>query len=83
MPAYLISLVLFFLIGQLREITAPPVDPTEALGALASLYNITLWCLLPILVLLLLGIRRYPAFLSILIGTLAGALVAVFANSRW
>ena len=35
-PAYLISLVLFFLIGQLREITAPPVDPTEALGALAS-----------------------------------------------
>ena len=29
------------------------------------------------MVLLLLGIRRYPAFLSILIGTLAGALVAV------
>jgi NhaC family Na+:H+ antiporter len=48
-----------------------------ALEALASTYNITLWNLLPILVLLLLGLRKYPAFLSILIGTLAGALVAV------
>ena len=40
-------------------------------------YNISLWNLLPVLVLLLLGLRKYPAFLSILIGTLVGALVAV------
>ena len=40
-------------------------------------YNISLWNLLPVVVLLLLGLRKYPAFLSILIGTLAGALVAV------
>jgi NhaC family Na+:H+ antiporter len=81
-PAYLITLVIFFVIGQRAEITAPPVDPTEALNALASTYNITLWNLLPILVLLLLGIRKYPAFLSILIGTLAGALVAVFLQPQ-
>jgi NhaC family Na+:H+ antiporter len=47
------------------------------LAALASVYTITLWNLLPIVVLLALGFRRYPAFLSILIGTLAGALVAI------
>jgi Na+:H+ antiporter, NhaC family len=76
-PAYLISLVLFFLIGLLVEISAPPMDKTAALDALASTYNITLWNLLPILVLLLLGLRKYPAFLSILIGTLVGAVVAV------
>ena len=76
-PAYLISLVLFFLIGWFGQVTPPPMDPTAALAALASVYTISLWNLLPILVLLLLGIRRYPAFLSILIGTLAGALVAV------
>jgi NhaC family Na+:H+ antiporter len=81
-PAYLISLVIFFFIGQRAEIAAPAMDPTEALGALASTYNITLWNLLPILVLLLLGIRKYPAFLSILIGTLAGALVAVFLQPQ-
>jgi NhaC family Na+:H+ antiporter len=74
-PAYLISLVIFFLIG--RNIDIPPVDTTATLQALESAYNISLWNLLPVLVLLLLGIRKYPAYLSILIGTLVGALVAV------
>jgi len=76
-PAYLLSLVMFFLIGWLNETPIPPVDTAEALAALESVYNISLWTLLPIAVLLLLGLRKYPAFLSILIGTLAGALVAV------
>lgn len=75
-PAYLISLALFFLIGRSGQV-APPMDPTAALSALSSVYTISLWNLLPIFVLLLLGIRKYPAFLSILIGTLAGAAVAV------
>jgi NhaC family Na+:H+ antiporter len=75
-PAYLISLVIFFFIGRNVEISAA-TDTTAALQALESSYNISLWNLLPVLVLLLLGIRKYPAFLSILIGTLVGALVAV------
>jgi NhaC family Na+:H+ antiporter len=53
------------------------VDTSQALTTLASAYTITLWDLLPMAVLLLLGFRKYPAFLSILIGALAGALVAV------
>jgi NhaC family Na+:H+ antiporter len=76
-PAYLISLVLFFLLGRSLDIGAAPLATRTALQALEDSYNISLWNLLPVLVLLLLGIRRYPAFLSILIGTLAGALVAV------
>ena len=76
-PAYLISLVIFFFIGRNLQMSVPPVDTTATLQALESSYNISLWNLIPVLVLLLLGIRRYPAFLSILIGTLAGALVAV------
>ena len=75
-PAYLISLVIFFFIGRINEISAA-VDTTATLQALESSYNISLWNLLPVLVLLLLGLRKYPAFLSILIGTLVGALVAV------
>lgn len=81
-PAYLISLVIFFLIGRFGEISAPPVDTAVVLQELASTYHISLWNLLPILVLLLLGIRRYPAFLSILIGTLVGALVAVIMQPQ-
>jgi len=81
-PAYLLALVGFFLIGIFKEVSAPPVDTEVALQALASTYHITLWNILPIVVLLLLGIKRYPAFLSILIGTLVGALVAVVAQPQ-
>jgi NhaC family Na+:H+ antiporter len=76
-PAYLISLVIFFFIGRNADVGTVPVDATGTLQALASSYHISLWNLLPVLVLLLLGIRKYPAYLSILIGALAGALVAV------
>lgn len=76
-PAYLIALIIFFLIGRNVNVGAVPIDTTASLQALESSYNISLWNLLPVLVLLVLGIRKYPAFLSILIGTLAGALVAI------
>jgi NhaC family Na+:H+ antiporter len=76
-PAYLISLIIFFLIGRNAAVMAPPVETDVALNALASTYHISPWNLLPVLVLLLLGLRKYPAFLSILIGALVGALVAI------
>jgi NhaC family Na+:H+ antiporter len=76
-PAYLIALVIFFFIGRNLQVSVPPEQITAVLQALESSYNISLWNLLPVLVLLLPGLRKYPAFLSILIGTLAGALVAV------
>ena len=79
-PAYLIALVIFFFIG--RSVDIPPVDTTATLQALESAYNISLWNLLPVLVLLLLGLRKYPAFLSILIGTLVGALVAIILQPQ-
>ena len=78
-PAYLISLVLFFFMGRSSGID-PSVDTTAALTALSDVYNISLWNLLPIAVLLVLGLRKYPAFLSILIGTLIGGLVAVLTQ---
>jgi NhaC family Na+:H+ antiporter len=58
------------------------VDTEVVLQTLASTYHIGVWNLLPIVVLLLLGIKKYPAFLSILIGTLVGALVAVLAQPQ-
>ena len=78
-PAYLIALALFFFMGRSSGID-PSVDTTPALTALSDVYNISLWNLLPIAVLLVLGLRKYPAFLSILIGTLVGGVVAVLTQ---
>jgi NhaC family Na+:H+ antiporter len=81
-PAYLIALVLYFLIGRFGAFDAPPVDKSAAMASIAETYNVSLWTLLPVVVLMLLGFRKYPAFLSILIGALTGALVAVFLQPQ-
>lgn len=77
-PAFGISLILYFLIGKFGSFDVPPVDKSVALNALSSTYYISVLTLLPVVVLLLLGFRKYPAFLSILIGALVGGLVSVF-----
>jgi Na+:H+ antiporter, NhaC family len=81
-PAYLIALVMFFLLSRNLQTNVSSEDINAVLQALEASYNISLLNLLPVLVLLLLGIRRYPAYLSILIGTLTGALVAVFLQPQ-
>lgn len=81
-PAYVISLVLFFFLGRSSATSVPSVDTDAALQALGSAFTISLWTLLPIVVLLVLGFRKYPAFLSILIGALVGGLVAIILQSE-
>jgi NhaC family Na+:H+ antiporter len=76
-PAYLIALVGFLILGLTGGTAAPPIDKQAALDALSSVYAIGLWTLIPVVVLLILSFRRFPAFMAILIGTLVGGLVAV------
>jgi NhaC family Na+:H+ antiporter len=76
-PAFGLALLLFFILGQRQEIVPPPMNTDEVLAVISSVYNISIWNLLPIVVLLVLGLRKFPPFLSILIGTLTGGLVAV------
>jgi NhaC family Na+:H+ antiporter len=76
-PAYLIALGGFLILGLTGGAAAPPIDKQAALDALSSVYAIGLWTLLPVVVLLILSFRRFPAFMAILIGTLVGGLVAV------
>jgi NhaC family Na+:H+ antiporter len=76
-PAFLLALVGFLILGLTAGTAAPPIDKQAALDALSGVYAIGIWTLLPVVVLLVLSFRRFPAFLAILIGTLAGGLVAV------
>ena len=81
-PAYLITLAIFFGYGLFGKVTPPPIDTEQALAVLASAYNITLLNLLPVLVLLILSFRRFPAFLSILVGALTAGIMAVFLQPQ-
>jgi NhaC family Na+:H+ antiporter len=76
-PALGIALLVFAFIGLTNDVPLPPVEKDAVLAALSSAYNINLWNFLPVAVLLFLSLRRYPAFLTILAGTLTGGIVAV------
>ena len=78
-PALGISLVVFFVLG----LTADPSGATSteaAQDALEGAFNITAWTLLPLLLLVVFSIRKFPPFLSILGAGLFAGILALFTQ---
>jgi NhaC family Na+:H+ antiporter len=77
-PSFLISLVLFTIIGLNTEAAAAPVDSIEsARSLLRENYTIAWPTILPLVLLLVLAMRKVSAFPTIAIGALAGCVVAL------
>lgn len=64
-PAYAISLLVFIVLGLVTP-TQGAVDVSMAQAALAKAFDISIFSLLPLIVLLVLTIRKVPPFLTIL-----------------
>ena len=78
-PALGISLVIFFFLG----LTSDPdgaISTDAARAALAEAFNISLWNLLPLLLLVFFSIRKFPPFLSILGSALFAGILAPFTQ---
>jgi NhaC family Na+:H+ antiporter len=77
-PSFLISLVLFTVIGLNTEAAAAPVESIEsARSLLGENYTIAWPTILPLVLLLILAMRKVSAFPTIAIGALAGCVVAL------
>ena len=76
LPSILIALVIFAVIG-LRGVFSAPLDLTIVLEAIESIFNVGLLTLIPLLVVLIMSLRRIAAFSTILVGALVGGLMAV------
>ena len=77
-PSFLISLVLFTIIGLNTEAAAAPVESIEsARSLLRENYTIAWPTILPLVLLLVLAMRKVSAFPTISIGALAGCVVAL------
>jgi NhaC family Na+:H+ antiporter len=77
-PSFLISLVLFSLIGWNSETSQAPAGSIEAArDILSSSYTIAWPAILPLALLLVLAMRKVSAFPTIAIGALAGCVVAL------
>jgi NhaC family Na+:H+ antiporter len=75
-PAAIISVVLFALIGLATPASGAGFDPAEAQAVLAQVYAITPLNLIPMVVLVILSVRRAPAFLSIFGSALLAGVLA-------
>lgn len=77
-PAFLISAVVFFFIG--RNYTIANFDPSavnDYLVGLQSLFNIRLFALLPIILVIVLLVLKLDALPTILLGAVSGGIVAM------
>jgi Na+:H+ antiporter, NhaC family len=71
-PALAITLGIFFFMGEPGDF-----DAAEKLGNIRDTFDVSLVHFLPLLVVIVLAVRRVPPFTTIMLGALAGALLAV------
>jgi NhaC family Na+:H+ antiporter len=82
LPALLIALGLYAFIGLNAGEVVAPIDKSAALAVLDATYRISVVNLLPLVVLLILAVRRAPAFAAILTGALIGGVMAVLVQPQ-
>ena len=80
-PAVLIALALFTFIGLSNAATGSGFDPTTAQAALANEFWISPLNLLPMVLLIVLSVRRAPPFLSIFASALFAGILACFTQT--
>ena len=77
-PAFLIAVVVFFVLGLTRPDTVTSAETTSDLDKLNQVFNITPLALLPLVLLAYLSIRKVPASLALLASTLFAGVLGAF-----
>jgi NhaC family Na+:H+ antiporter len=78
-PAFLIGFALFFVIG-LRTPTAVGIDTAVELKELDQVYNITFWNLVPLVVLVILSVRKAPPAMALMAAAILAGVMAPFTQ---
>ncbi|WP_237054885.1 Na+/H+ antiporter NhaC [Microbulbifer sediminum] len=78
MPAFIIALVVFSIIGLRVDASGASAEDIELLlGALQEEFNISLVSMLPLALLLFMAWRKVPAYPTLIIGALVGCVIAL------
>jgi NhaC family Na+:H+ antiporter len=77
-PAFVIALVVFFVLGLNGTDTVPSAETTSDLDKLNQIFDITPLALLPLVLLGFLSIRKVPAYLALLASTLFAGVLGAF-----
>lgn len=76
-PSFVLALLLFTLIGFNSDVSADLARIDEISAVLQKNFAISAWALVPLLVLLAMAVKKVPAFPTVFIGALLGAVWAV------
>ena len=76
-PSFVISLLIFLLIGLSMDNTQNSNDITNLLMAIESSFNISPWLFLVPVIVLLLIMKKVPALPALFVGTLLGGIFAI------
>ncbi|MCB5227616.1 Na+/H+ antiporter NhaC [Alishewanella sp. 16-MA] len=76
-PSIILALFGFVIIGFNSDVSADFQHITDISNILQQQFNISLWSLVPLLVLLVMAIKKVPAFPTVFIGALLGGVWAV------
>ena len=79
-PSFLIALVLFAVVGFGAEVGADSASLRELKTTLDSVFNVTPWSLLPLVVVFFMAYKKVPPMPTILFGALLGGLLAVITQ---
>src|SRR5262245_10206905 len=76
-PAFIIAMIFFFLLGLFGP-DVKPVDTNVELKELDRVFNISVWTLLPLVLLVGLSLKKVPASLVLMASALFSGVLAVF-----
>jgi Na+:H+ antiporter, NhaC family len=76
-PAFLLTLALFALLGQTEAL-----ESHHAMGEIGQHFNISPWSFAPLALVFALALLRFPPFVTIFAGALAGGVMAAILNPQ-
>ena len=77
-PSIIIATIIFILIGIFQDSSNSQVSLGETVALLQTQFQISPLALVPLFIVVCMAYRRFPAFLTLLVGALVGGLFAVF-----
>jgi NhaC family Na+:H+ antiporter len=81
-PSYLFALLGFLVVGLNFEPSDVMPQAFSSMSLLEETFNLSLWTMVPLVVVFVLAMRKFPAFPSILIGALLGGVAAVILQPQ-
>lgn len=77
-PSIIIALTVFFVIGMVQTSDGQVAKLEQTLMVIDQHFNVTVWTLIPLVIVFAMAIKKYPAFPTIMTGALVGGVFAFF-----